>query len=24
LVSAVGRGIGAATYFRLKETLKNK
>jgi len=24
MVSAVGRGIGAATYFRLKETLKKK
>jgi len=24
LVSAVGRGIGAATYFRLRETLKRK
>jgi MFS family permease len=24
MVSAVGRGIGAATYFRLKETLENK
>ncbi|MEM3579259.1 MAG: MFS transporter [Candidatus Bathyarchaeia archaeon] len=24
LVSAVGRGIGAATYFRLRETLKKK
>ncbi|MEM2609464.1 MAG: hypothetical protein QXJ77_01770 [Candidatus Bathyarchaeia archaeon] len=24
LISAVGRGIGAATYFSLRETLKQK